>query len=84
MPMPHLGHEPLGVQGDDPAPQLVPGAQIETPLLRGRRSAECGIEVPLVEQPSPPDPPAGKLAGPGKRLDPLDVEMEVRGGLVGA
>jgi hypothetical protein len=46
--------------------------------------AERGIEVPLVEQPSPSDPPARELAGPGKGLDPLDVEMEVRGGLVSA
>jgi hypothetical protein len=72
------------VQGDDPSPQLIPCAQIETALLRGRRVAERGIEVPLVEQPSSSDPPAGELAGPGEGLDALDVEMKVRGGLVSA
>jgi len=61
---PDFGHEALDVEGDHPATQLVSGAQIESAELDLRTPAERGIEVPLIEEPPPPHPPAGE---PGRR-----------------
>jgi hypothetical protein len=71
------------MEGHQPAAELIPGAQIEPAKLKVRGPAERGIEVSLIEQPSPADAPAGKPAGAGERLHALDVEVEIGGGLVG-
>ena len=72
------------MEGDDAAAELIPGTEIEAARLDVRRASQGGVEVPLVEQPSPSDSAAGQSPGSGKGLDPLDVEMEVCSRLVGA
>lgn len=72
------------MEGDDPAPELIPGAEVEPAEIGERGTTECGVELPLIEQPPPPDSPARQLPGPGEGLDALDVEVEVYGGLIGA
>ena len=64
--------------------QLVAGAQVERLRGRGRSvRPEQPLEIPAVEQPLPAHSPARELAGARQRLDPLGVEVEIAGGLLG-
>ena len=83
MPMRTSAISPSTREADDAAGELVPGAQVEAGRVRRGSAAERGLEVALVEQPFPPDSATGKLARASQGLNPLDVQVEIGGGLLG-
>ena len=80
----HLRHHAVHRDRQHAPAQLIPGAQVHAGGRAVRRRTQRPLEVLPVEEPLPADSPARETAVARQRLDPLDVEVEEAGCLVGA